>query len=395
MMKSITLLGSTGSIGRQTLEIIALHPDRFSVYALTANTNHALMLEQCLAFSPHYAVMTDPLAAAQLKEALAETSLETIVLFGSQALETVASHPEVDIVMASIVGAAGLLPNLAAARAGKTILLANKEALVMSGRLFMQAVQDHQATLLPVDSEHNGVFQCWQGTKPAIRSIALTASGGPFLGMAASALTQITPEQAVAHPRWAMGRKISVDSATLMNKGLEVIEASYLFDLPRSAIGVLLHPQSTAHAFVEYIDGSVLTHLGHHDMRVAISHALGYPERIISGAPRLALLTEGATLDFRPLKPGEFPCFDLCMQALEAGEAAIIALNAANEVAVQAFLNRECSFLAIARIIEATLSDHLSQPIHTLDDILCVDQHARRCAQKHLAEALRERSHYV
>jgi len=395
MMKCITLLGSTGSIGQQTLEIIALHPDRFKVLALTANTNHALMFKQCLLFSPAYAVMTCPLAAVKLQQALAQTSLKTIVLSGTEALATVASSPEVDLVMAGIVGAAGLLPNLAAAKAGKTLLLANKEALVMSGRLFMQAVRDKSATLLPVDSEHNAVFQCWQGSKKDIRGIVLTASGGPFLGMPASALTTITPEQAVAHPRWAMGKKISVDSATLMNKGLEVIEASYLFDLPRSAINILLHPQSTVHAFVEYIDGSVLSHLGHHDMRVAISYALGFPDRIVSGAPRLSLLTEPGTLDFRPLQSGEFPCFDLCMQALEAGEAAIIALNAANEIAVHGFLTNRCSYLSIPRIIEATLSKHLSQPILTLEDILCVDQHARRVAEHHLNTLLQKSSQHA
>lgn len=394
-MKTITLLGSTGSIGRQTLEIIKLHPEKFEVYALTANQNHEVLLQQCLAFSPRFAVMTDLQAAKKLEEALLAHGSDTEVMFGEASLAEVASSPEVNVVMAGIVGAAGLLPNLAAAKAGKTLLLANKEALVMSGRLFMQAVHNHQATLLPVDSEHNAVYQCWHGDKKSIRQISLTASGGPFLGRSSSELANITPAQAVAHPNWSMGQKISVDSATLMNKGLEVIEASYLFDLPTSSINVILHPQSIAHAFVEYIDGSVLTHMGHHDMRVAISYALGFPERIVSGAPRLGLLTEVCTLDFRPLKSGEFPCFDLCMQAHRAGESAIIALNAANEVAVQGFLNNRCGYLAIPHIIESTLSSSVSQTIHTVEDILNVDQQARRLAERIMEEALQERTYYV
>lgn len=394
-MKSITLLGSTGSIGRQTLDIIALHPDKFTVYALTARKNHKVMLEQCLVFKPVYAVMTDHAAAKILEANLREHSIQTEVLLGADALCEVASAPSVDLVMASIVGAAGLLPNLAAANAGKTVLLANKEALVMSGRLFMSAVENAQATLLPVDSEHNAVAQCWSGPKKHIRGIALTASGGPFLGVPLSMLKNITPEQAIAHPNWAMGRKISVDSATMMNKGLEVIEASYLFNMPATSISVILHPQSIAHAFVEYIDGSVLTHMGHHDMRVAISHALGFPERIVSGAPRLNLLTEAATLDFRPLKPGEFPCFDLCMQALDTGEAAIIALNAANEIAVEGFLNKDCPFPAIPGIIESTLEQQSAQVIQSIDDVLMVDQQARDVARQIMSQALQEKRVYA
>jgi 1-deoxy-D-xylulose-5-phosphate reductoisomerase len=387
-MKQITLLGSTGSIGRQTLAILRLHPETFQVYALTAHSNVQEIFQQCVDFSPRFAVMIDLTAAEQLKARLQEHSLNTAVLSGPAALAEVASAPDVDLVMAGIVGAAGLLPNLAAAKAGKNLLLANKEALVMSGPLFMQAVHDHQATLLPVDSEHNAVFQCWQGEKKSIRQIALTASGGPFLGFPPTRLKDITPEQAVAHPNWAMGKKISVDCATLMNKGLEVIEASYLFDLPASSIQVILHPQSIAHAFVEYIDGSVLTHMGHHDMRVAISYALGYPDRIVSGAPRLSLFSEPSTLDFRPLKPGEFPCFELCMQALKAGQSAIIALNAANEIAVQGFLNRRCSYLAIPRIIEATLEHSLSIPIESIEAVLSVDQQARELALHHMSKDL-------
>lgn len=380
-MKQITLLGSTGSIGRQTLEIIRLHPEQFQVFALTAKSNHEILLKQCLDFNPRFAVMTCAESALILQHALTERGLKTDVLVGESALAEVASAPEVDLVMAAIVGAAGLLPNLAAARSGKTLLLANKEALVMSGRLFMQAVKDHGATLLPVDSEHNAVLQCWQGKKSEIKQIYLTASGGPFLGLSSDQLTQITPAQAVAHPNWSMGRKISVDSATLMNKGLEVIEASYLFDLPTSQIGVVLHPQSIAHAFVEYIDGSVLTHMGHHDMRVAISYALGSPDRIVSGAPRLGLLSQATALDFRPLTPNEFPCFDLCLQAQKAGESAIIALNAANEIAVQGFLDQHCAYLDIPGIIEDTLADHLSLAIESVEDVLSVDQHARQLAK--------------
>jgi 1-deoxy-D-xylulose-5-phosphate reductoisomerase len=381
-MKNITLLGSTGSIGRQTLDILRLHPDHFRVYALTANTNHSVLFKQCMEFQPRFAIMNSQQAAEFLQQTLKAEGSQTQVLFGEAALTQVASDPEVDLVMAAIVGAAGLLPNLAAAKSGKTLLLANKEALVMSGRLFIQAVKDHGATLIPVDSEHNAVYQCWQGEKKSIRKVYLTASGGPFLGLSPSQLTKITPAQAVAHPNWSMGQKISVDSATMMNKGLEVIEASYLFDLPASQIGVILHPQSIAHAFVEYIDGSVLTHMGHHDMRVAISYALGYPERIDSGAPRLGLLTHPAALDFRPLNAGDFPCFDLCMQAHQAGESAIIALNAAIEIAVQKFLNQTCTYLDIPQIIESTLDNHLSMSIQSIEDILTVDQHARQLAQE-------------
>jgi 1-deoxy-D-xylulose-5-phosphate reductoisomerase len=380
-MKQITLLGSTGSIGQQTLEIIRLHPEDFRVFALTAKSNHALLLKQCLDFQPNFAVMTDSDAALALETALKAHESKTQVLMGKSSLEQVASAPEVDLVMAGIVGAAGLLPNLAAAKSGKNLLLANKEALVMSGRLFMQAVKDNGATLLPVDSEHNAVYQCWHGQKSQIKQIYLTASGGPFLGLSKKELEKITPAQAVAHPNWSMGRKISVDSATLMNKGLEVIEACYLFDLPTSQIGVVLHPQSIAHAFVEYLDGSVLTHMGHHDMRVPISYALGYPDRIVSGAPRLGLLSQATVLDFRPLKPGEFPCFELCMQAQKAGESAVIALNAANELAVQGFLDKHCAYLDIPGIIEATLENHHSMSIQSIEDVLHVDQHARELAK--------------
>lgn len=394
-MKQITILGATGSIGRQTLDIIRLYPEAYKVYALSAHQNVQAMLQQCLEFEPRFAVMVNPQAAEDLKGQLSANRSKTQVLSGSDALEIIASAPEVDSVMAAIVGASGLLSSLAAARAGKTILLANKEALIMSGRLFMETVEKHGATLLPVDSEHNAVMQCWHGKREAIRQVVLTASGGPFLGWAKDKLASVTPEQAVAHPNWSMGQKISVDSATMMNKGLEVIEASYLFNLPMNKIDVSLHPQSIAHAMVEYIDGSVLTHMGHHDMRVAISYTLGFPERIASGAPRLNLLQEAVSLDFRPIKPGEFECFDLCLKALAAGESAIIALNAANEVAVNAFLNKTLPYLAIPKVIEATMNQTLEQAVISVDDILAIDQQARRTALSHIKRTLQEPQTYV
>ncbi len=390
--KQICLLGATGSIGQQTLDIIRLHPDKFEVFALTANTSVQVMLRDCLEFKPSFAVMRDAKAATQLHGLLAEHGAGNIqVLNGEQAICDVASAAEVDTVMAGIVGAGGLLSSLAAAKAGKTILLANKEALVMSGQLFMQAVADNNATLLPVDSEHNAVFQCWQQAMTSqrrneISKIYITASGGPFLDWPAEKLVNITPEQAVSHPNWSMGQKISVDSATMVNKGLELIEAHYLFNLPSKNVEVLLHPQSLVHALVEYIDGSVITHMGPHDMRVAISHTLAWPQRIVSGAPRLNLLSEQATLQFRPIDEGQFPCLKLAKAARDEGACAQIILNAANEVAVAAFLQGQINFAGIAGVISETLSKQPRVTITGVDDVLAVNKQARIIAQESIKE---------
>lgn len=391
--EKITLLGATGSIGQQTLDIIRLHPEQFEVFALTANTSVQIILRDCLEFKPKYAVMRDAAAAEQLRAALNEQGSNTEVLSGEQALCDVASAPEVSRVMAAIVGAGGLLSSLAAAKAGKTILLANKEALVMSGQLFMQAVADNKATLLPVDSEHNGIFQCWQ-KREEIAKIYITASGGPFLDWPTAKLATITPQQAVSHPNWAMGQKISVDSATMVNKGLELIEAHYLFNLPNESVDILLHPQSLVHALVEYIDGSVITHMGAHDMRVAISHTLAWPKRIASGAPRLDLLAENATLDFKPIDEERFPCLKLAKSARDEGACAHVILNAANEIAVAAFLQNKMRFVDIARIIEETLAQQNRWPIHNIEDVLEVDKQARMQASQTI-QSLQESVDYV
>ncbi len=373
-MIQLTLLGATGSIGRQTLDVVALHPDRFKIFALSAHRSADAMLALCLRWQPVYAVMMDAKAADTLSQQLSAHQVKTTVLSGEDALCMIASHPDVDAVMTGIVGGAGLRASMAAASTGKKILLANKESLVMAGPLFLDAAKQSGATIIPVDSEHNAVFQCWKDTRHADRSpvsrVYLTASGGPFLRHAPDALKDITPEQAVRHPRWNMGAKISVDSATLANKGLEIIEAHFLFDLPCEQLGVLIHPQSTVHALVEYIDGSVLTHLGEPDMRIAISYALGWPDRIDSGVVPSRLLSNPLSLQFEALNPGQFPCFDLAMQAMKAGQADVIIFNAANEMAVQSFLDKKIAFTDIPVLIEKAL---ISQPriaINTLEDVL-------------------------
>jgi 1-deoxy-D-xylulose-5-phosphate reductoisomerase len=398
-VKKITLLGATGSIGQQTLDIIRLHPEEFAVFALTANKSVQAMVRDCVEFKPRYAVMRNIAAANELKQNLQEQGLNTEVLSGEQALCDVASHEDVDIVMAGIVGAGGLLSSLAAAKAGKTILLANKEALVMSGELFMRAVADNNATLLPVDSEHNAVFQCWQQAMNNeknldVAKIYITASGGPFLNWAIEKLAGITPEQAVSHPNWSMGQKISVDSATMMNKGLELIEAQYLFALPSEQVGILLHPQSLVHALVEYIDGSVLTHMGAPDMRVAISHALGWPKRIASGAPRLSLLETPGTLNFSPINEQQFPCLQLAKLARDEGACAHIILNAANEIAVSAFLHRKIRYTDIPRIISEVLEKQDRSKIGNVEDVIAVDAEARKLALT-FAQTLQEPTVYV
>jgi 1-deoxy-D-xylulose-5-phosphate reductoisomerase len=381
----LAILGSTGSIGVSTLDVVERHPGRYRVVALTANASVERLAGQCARYRPEYAVMADPDAAQQLARQLKTAAPDVEVLSGSEGLARVAALDSVDSVMAAIVGAAGLLPALAAVRHGKRVLLANKEALVMSGDLFMQAVRKHGATLLPIDSEHNAILQCLPdhyiagSAPPGVRRILLTASGGPFRTLPLAGLAQVTPEQACAHPNWVMGRKISVDSATMMNKGLEVIEASRLFGLPLEQIEVVLHPQSVVHSLVEYRDGSMLAQLGNPDMRIPISHALGWPERIDSGAGSLDLMAVG-TLQFEAPDLSRYPCLALSYDALRAGGTAPAILNAANEVAVQAFLDRRIAFTAIARVIRDTLERCPSRAAEDIDVILADDNVARDCA---------------
>ncbi|MCX8049237.1 MAG: 1-deoxy-D-xylulose-5-phosphate reductoisomerase [Methylohalobius sp.] len=386
-MKGLCILGATGSIGANTLDVVARHPDKFRVVALTGNCRTQTLLQQCLAHRPDYAVLVEPKAAQELSRQLKAAGLATEVLVGPQALAEVAVLPEVDCVMAAIVGAAGLLPTLAAARAGKRILLANKEALVISGPIFMDSLRASNAELLPIDSEHNAIFQCLPanfraGTKASsVRRILLTASGGPFLTTPLERLTEVTPEQAVAHPRWEMGKKISVDSATMMNKGLEVIEASLLFSLPPEQIQVVIHPQSVIHSLVDYVDGSVLAQLGNPDMRIPIAYGLAWPERIESGASALDLF-EVACLDFQPPDFERFPCLKLAFEAARLGGTAPVVLNAANEVAVAAFLERRIPFTAIAELIERTLNAFPVSQVTDLDSVLAADSEARRLASE-------------
>ena len=389
-VKNITVLGATGTIGVNTLDVIARHPERFRAYALTANTRFEPLLEQCRRFYPRYAVLLDESAASRLASSLREEGLETEVMCGVDALEWVSSLPEVDTVMAAIVGAAGLRPSLAAAQAGKRVLLANKETLVMSGTLFMEAVRQSGSTLLPIDSEHNAIFQCLPrdfsgGFAPSgITKILLTASGGPFRNFTLEQLTHVTPQQALNHPNWVMGPKITIDSATLMNKGLEVIEAHWLFGATSEQIEVVIHPQSVIHSMVQYNDGSVLAELGNPDMRTPIAHALGWPERIESGVAPLDVFA-AERLDFERPDTMRFPCLRLAFEALAQGGSAPTVLNAANEVAVQAFLNNTISFLDIPRLIEGVLSDVDMRPVHQLKDVVEADATARATAHDWLA----------
>lgn len=381
-MQRLTILGATGSIGASTLDVAARHPDRYVVHALTANSQVAELARLCQRFRPRQAVVGSAEAAGRLARLLVDQGVPTDVSWGEKALCQVASSSEVDVVMAAIVGAAGLAPTLAAARAGKKVLLANKEALVMSGRIFMDAVQQSQATLLPIDSEHNAVFQCLPASydrapqSHGIAHITLTASGGPFLQRAAETLDSVTPEEAVAHPKWVMGRKISVDSATMMNKGLEVIEAHWLFGAPAAQIKVLIHPQSVIHSMVSYVDGSVLAQLGNPDMRTPIAHALAWPERIASGVIPLDL-AEIAQLRFEQPDLQRFPCLKLAYDALQAGGSAPAILNAANEVAVQAFLERRIGFRDIDRLLAETLTRMPGAEISELGGLLDADREAR------------------
>jgi 1-deoxy-D-xylulose-5-phosphate reductoisomerase len=385
-VSQLTILGSTGSIGVSTLDVVARHPERYRVIALTAQSQDNILFEQCTRFSPRYAVLLDETAAARLQQRIALTDLDTEVLCGVAALERVASLPEVDTVMAAFVGAAGLRPTLAAAYAGKKILLANKEALVMAGQVFMDAVNNNNATLLPIDSEHNAIFQALPYNysrhhagglaASGVSKILLTASGGPFLKTTMSALQSVTPEEACAHPNWVMGRKISVDSATMINKGLEVIEAHWLFNAPADLIQVVVHPQSVVHSLVQYVDGSVLAQLGNPDMRTPIAHALAYPERIEAGVEPLDLLKVG-TLNFVAPDLTRFPCLALAYEALRAGGTLPAVLNAANEVAVAAFLSKKIPFLAISSLIDGVLTNSTVESIGTLEDVFRADEGAR------------------
>jgi len=380
--RGIALLGATGSVGASTLDVIARHPGRYRVEAVAAQRNVAAMADLCRRFRPRLAALLDADAAAALARLVADEGLPVDVQAGAAGLEAVATSEGADTVLAAIVGAAGLRPTLAAARAGKRILLANKEALVVGGRLFLEAARVGGATLLPVDSEHNAVFQClppgYAGDPRAagIRRILLTASGGPLRQRPLHTLASVTPAEACAHPNWSMGRKISVDSATMMNKGLEVIEAQRLFGVPAGDIDVVIHPQSVVHSLVEYVDGSMLAQLGHPDMRTPIAHALAWPERIDAGTPALDLVAR-ASLDFEAPDHARFPCLGLAYQALEAGDHASIALNAANEVAVAAFLDGRAPFTAIADTVAAALDALPPRRIGSLDDALLCDEEAR------------------
>jgi len=393
-MKRLAILGSTGSIGTSTLDVVSRHPERFEVFALAACRSHEEMLAQCMKHRPRFAVLADLEAAQTLRTAVKREGLRTEVLGGAEALEQVASHPDVTTVMAAIVGAAGLPATLAAARAGKDVLLANKEALVMSGELFMDAVAKGGGALLPIDSEHSAVFQslprgfvCGRAgevDRAGVRRILLTASGGPFRTRPLAALADVTPDEACAHPNWSMGRKISVDSATMMNKGLEVIEAHYLFGASPESIEVVVHPQSVIHSLVEYVDGSVLAQLSHPDMRTPIAHALAYPARIDAGVPTLDL-ARLAALSFEPPDFQRFACLRLAYDALREGGTAPAALNAANETAVAAFLAGRIAFTDIAAACEAAMSRTPTRALVTLDDAREADAQARSHAEAWLA----------
>jgi 1-deoxy-D-xylulose-5-phosphate reductoisomerase len=387
--QGVAILGSTGSVGEHTLDVIARHPDRFRVAALGAHRNAARLAEQAVRFSAPCVALADASAASQLERELRARGSSARVLAGPGALEEIATLPDVDSVMAAIVGAAGLRSTLAAARAGKRLLLANKESLVMAGPLLMRAVRESGATLLPIDSEHNAVFQCLPRdampgvAPPGVKRILLTASGGPFLDADARRLEQVTPDQACAHPNWVMGRKISVDSATLMNKGLEFIEACLLFGVEPSRVEVLIHRESIVHSLVEYVDGSVLAQLGAPDMRTPIAHALAWPERVSSGVQSLDLVKVGR-LRFEAPDLRRFPALGLAQEAARAGGSRPAALNAANEVAVAAFLGGELNFAQIPAVIESVMATTSGGEIRHLDDVLAADAEARARASSHI-----------
>ena len=385
-MQQITILGATGSIGQSTLAVMDLHPDRYKVFALTANARLEELASLIRKYEPRYAVVSQESDLKRLRELTGPVDSE--LLAGNDALSAVAAHPDCDTVMAAIVGAAGLLPTLAAVRAGKRVLLANKEALVMAGHLFMQAVADSRAVLLPIDSEHNAIFQCLPTadsrsmTGQGVRKILLTASGGPFLKATQAELASVTPDQACNHPNWVMGRKISVDSATLMNKGLEFIEACWLFAARPDQVDIVIHPQSIIHSMVQYSDGSTLAQMGNPDMRTPIAHALAWPDRIDSGVGILELA--GRELNFQAPDEIRFPCLRLARQAMAAGGTSPAILNAANEIAVSAFLERRIGFMAIPALIEDVLTQLPMSPADNLDTILAADRAARVLAGRHL-----------
>ena len=385
-VQCLTVLGSTGSVGVNTLDVVSRHPQRFRVAALTAHSQIDLLLEQCKRFQPTYAVVMDVAAARVFEQRVTGAGLQTRVLCGVEALEKVASLPEVDTVMAAIVGIAGLRPTLAAAASGKKLLLANKESLVTAGALFMETVRAGGARLLPIDSEHNAVFQSLPGdfngdlNASGVRRLLLTASGGPFRTTPLHQLANVTPQQACAHPNWVMGRKISVDSATMMNKGLEVIEAHWLFGAPAECIEVVVHPESIVHSMVEYVDGSVMAQMGNPDMRTPIAHALAYPERIANGVNFLDLTSSGL-LHFEKPDLKRFPCIAIAFEALQTGHGAATVVNAANEVAVARFLAGDLGFMEIPRLIEAVLATTDAPAAHTLADVLALDHSARERAR--------------
>ena len=384
-IKGVTILGSTGTIGMNTLDVLARHPQRYRVVALTANASVDKLYQQCIEYKPRYAVLVDADAAAELRQRLSAAGADIEVLSGESGLCEAASLPQVDYVMAAIVGAAGLMPTLAAARSGKRVLLANKEALVMAGQVFMDEIRNHHAELLPIDSEHNAIFQCMpqqfsQGLElSGVNRILLTASGGPFRERPIELLENVTPEEAVAHPNWVMGKKISVDSATMMNKGLEVIEACWLFNTTADKIQVVIHPSSVIHSMVSYNDGSVLAQMGNPDMRTPIAHALGWPQRIESGVEPLDVFAV-AKLEFQKPDMARFPCLALAYEALRLGGTASAILNAANEVAVAAFLDGLIRFTDIAATIQATMQRLEIQAVTSLETILQADRDARTVA---------------
>jgi len=393
-VQGVAVLGATGSIGKSTLDVLSRHDSDYAVIALSANKDVEGMLALCLAHRPKMVAMANEPSAIKLQELLQQSNLSIEVLSGVEGITKIATLPEVDSVMAAIVGAAGLLPTLAAAKAGKRILLANKEALVMSGKIFMDAVKEAGAELLPVDSEHNAIFQCMspgfeQGlSSVGVTRILLTASGGPFRTKSLDSLHKVTPDEACAHPNWVMGRKISVDSATMMNKGLEVIEACWLFNTPPESIQVVVHPQSVIHSMVEYVDGSILAQLGSPDMRTPIAHALAWPKRIESGVERLNLF-DVARFDFETPDFERFPCLRLAYEAAKAEGTATAVLNAANEVAVDAFLAGQLPFTAIPQVIERSLNEIESVAVTSLEVILDADEQARQCASAAIKALLR------
>jgi 1-deoxy-D-xylulose-5-phosphate reductoisomerase len=381
-LENIVILGSTGSIGCNALQVINLHKEKYKVFALTANKNIDLLTQQCIEFEPRFAVASNPEANQQLKKNLLELNSKTIVLETDESLDWIASHEDTNTVISAIVGAAGLKPTMAAANTGKKILLANKETLVMAGELFVKAVNHSKATLIPIDSEHNAILQVLPQNKKmnyksnGIRKILLTASGGPFRTFSKEDLLFVTPKEALRHPNWVMGKKITIDSATMMNKGLEIIEAFWLFDIPASDIEVIIHPQSIIHSLVEYIDGSTLAQLGNPDMRTPIAYALSHPERIESGVSGLNLI-KTQKLDFEAPDLNKFPCLGLAYKALAMGHNAPTILNAANEVAVEAFLNESIRFNQIAELIEFCMGTIESQPLDSIDAVLEVDKKTR------------------